>query len=68
MIYQRPTVGSLDKWADETGDSSYVRRLTNCQRFTVSNMTPELQQLSPILQEESSVYTSWAVPCIQRNY
>ncbi|OBT49213.1 hypothetical protein VE00_00164 [Pseudogymnoascus sp. WSF 3629] len=23
MIYQRPTVGSLDKWADETGDSSY---------------------------------------------
>ncbi|KFX94094.1 hypothetical protein V490_04522 [Pseudogymnoascus sp. VKM F-3557] len=23
MIYQRPTVGSLAKWADETGDSSY---------------------------------------------
>ena len=23
MIYQRPTRGSLDKWADEVGDDSY---------------------------------------------
>lgn len=25
MIYQRPTVQSLDKWAEEVGDKSWVR-------------------------------------------
>jgi choline dehydrogenase len=44
MIYQRPTTGSLDKWAKETGDSSYVRFLTSCQRF-ISNIVLELCQL-----------------------
>lgn len=42
MIYQRPTSGSLDKWADETGDSSYVRLLTSSYQFMVSNILIEL--------------------------
>lgn len=51
MIYQRHTVGSLDKWADETGDPSYVRRLTKCQRFTVSNITPDFDNFLPYFKK-----------------
>lgn len=68
MIYQRPTVGSLAKWADETGDSSYVSRHTNYDRFTISDIALELRQLSSILQEEPSVYTSWVGACIKCNH